>query len=143
MTKTLMIGALVAFAAVSPAVAQTQHPVKVTAADPGALTTPDTKTNDRGNGRVSKDRLMGASADKKFTSGIYSATASKFTTEGYSVDEFMYFIKGGVTLTSADGTVTQINPGDAVFLPKGWKGTWDTPGYTKYYAIFDEKPDAN
>ncbi len=122
----------------SPALAQTvAHPVKITAADPAALTTSDTVRQEK-DGHVTHDRLMGATPDKKtFTAGMYSATASRENVESYSVDEFMYFIKGGVTLTSADGTVTQINPGDAVFIQKGWKGVWDTPGYTKYYVIYE------
>jgi len=69
--------------------------------------------------------------------GIYEATASREEIESYGEDEFMYFIKGGVTLTSADGTVTEVKPGDGVTIPKGWKGVWDTKGYTKYYVTYE------
>jgi uncharacterized cupin superfamily protein len=131
--------ALALFAA-GGAAAQTAHPVKVSPAEasgsvfqrPGAV-----KEN---NGNL--DFLMLGSTDKTFTSGVYEAPKKhRFETgaNGYPVDEFMYFFKGGVTLTSADGTVTKIGPGDAVTLHKGWKGVWESDGYSKYYAIYDDK----
>lgn len=77
------------------------------------------------------------SSDKHFDAGIYNAGPNRFTvSEPYGVDEFMYFLKGGVTLTSEDGTVHEINAGDAVIIPKEWKGVWDTDGYTKIYVIY-------
>jgi len=36
--------------------------------------------------------------------------------EPYGVDEFMYFLEGGVTLTSSDGTVTE----SRYFLGQSW-----------------------
>jgi len=29
--------------------------------------------------------------------------------------------------------------GEAVLIPKGWKGRWTTPGYSKYYVVYDTK----
>jgi len=26
-----------------------------------------------------------------------------------------------------------------VLIPKGWKGRWTTPGYSKYYVVYDTK----
>jgi uncharacterized cupin superfamily protein len=56
--------------------------------------------------------------------------------EDYGVDEFMYFLEGSVTLTSEDGTVQTINAGEAVTIPKEWRGTWATDGYTKIWVIY-------
>jgi len=79
------------------------------------------------------------SSDKKFASGMYQSQKVRYEiTEPYGVDEFMYFIKGGVTLTSADGSVQEINAGEAVTIPKEWTGTWDTEGYTKIWVIYSE-----
>lgn len=79
------------------------------------------------------------SSDKKFASGMYKSGKSRFeATEPYGVDEFMYFIEGGVTLTSADGSVQVINAGEAVTLPKEWTGIWETDGYTKIWVIYSE-----
>ena len=79
------------------------------------------------------------SSDKKFASGMYKSQKVRYEiTEPYGVDEFMYFIKGSVTLTSADGSVQVINAGEAVTIPKEWTGTWDTEGYTKIWVIYSE-----
>ena len=86
---------------------------------------------------TTKDVEAFLSSDKHFDAGMYSAGPNRFTiSEPYGVDEFMYFLKGGVTLTSEDGTVLEINAGDAVIIPKEWQGVWDTDGYTKIYVIY-------
>jgi len=80
------------------------------------------------------------SADRKFMSGAYAVAGPNqetFTGEGYPVNEFMVFLEGGVTLTSADGTVLAVRAGDSVSIPKGWLGTWSSPGYRKFYVIYD------
>jgi len=92
------------------------------------------------NGVTITDVMSLHSADKKFMSGVYKVVgkhSDPIPAEGYAVDEFMYFIDGGVTLTSADGTVTVAQAGDAITIPKGWKGRWDSDGYTKYYVIYN------
>ena len=58
--------------------------------------------------------------------------------EPYGVDEFMYFLEGGVTLTSADGQVQEVVAGEAVTIPKEWTGTWETGGYSKIWVIYSE-----
>ena len=77
------------------------------------------------------------SSDGKFASGMYKAEAQIFDiTEPYGVDEFMFFLEGSVTLTSADGTVTTVNAGEAVTIPKEWTGRWETAGYRKIWVIY-------
>ena len=118
--------------------AETLQPVEVSQADaegpvferPGAI------VKDDGN-RAFKDFVMLESPDKVFQSGIFESAGGTFDSDGYRHDEFMYFIKGGVTLTSEDGTVTEIEAGDAVTIPKGWKGRWASDGYTKFYVIYE------
>ncbi|WP_395671869.1 cupin domain-containing protein [Phenylobacterium sp.] len=128
--------ALALFAA--GAAAAQEHPVKVSPADAAGPVFKRAGAQTEANGNL--DFLMLGSTDKTFTSGVYNAPKKhSFKTDGYPVDEFMYFFKGGVTLTSADGTVTKIGPGDAVTLAKGWKGTWESDGYSKFYAIYDDK----
>ncbi len=91
------------------------------------------------NGNTTLDVTSLLSSDKKFASGLYKSGKSYFEiTEPYGVDEFMYFVKGGVTLTSSDGSKMVINAGDAVTIPKEWTGTWDTDGYTKIWVIYSE-----
>ena len=82
------------------------------------------------------------SSDQHFDAGMYRSGPNRFEiTEPYGVDEFMYFLKGGVTLTSSDGTALKIRAGDAVVIPKEWTGVWETDGYTKIYVIYSaDKP---
>ncbi len=91
------------------------------------------------SGNVTLDVTTLLSSDKKFGSGVYrSGKVRSEITEPYGVDEFMYFLEGGVTLTSADGSVQSINAGEAVTIPKEWTGIWDTDGYTKIWVIYSE-----
>ncbi|MDZ7644362.1 MAG: cupin domain-containing protein [Woeseiaceae bacterium] len=98
----------------------------------------DTIEHTRGDNTV-LDVTTLLSSDGKFASGMYKSGKSRFEIdEPYGVDEFMYFIEGGVTLTSADGSVLVINAGEAVTLPREWTGVWDTEGYTKIWVIYSE-----
>lgn len=93
----------------------------------------------RDSGNVTLDVTTLLSSDKKFATGMYRSGKSYFeATEPYGVDEFMYFLEGSVTLTSADGTVQTIHAGEAVTIPKEWVGIWDTDGYTKIWVIYSE-----
>lgn len=80
--------------------------------------------------------------DGKFDAGMYRSGPNRVTiSEPYGVNEFMYFLEGGVTLTSADGQALKVNAGDAVVIPRNWTGVWETPGYTKIYVIYSpDKP---
>jgi uncharacterized cupin superfamily protein len=79
------------------------------------------------------------SSDKKFGSGMYRSGKVRFEiNEPYGMDEFMFFLEGGVTLTSSDGTVQTISAGEAATIPKEWTGVWDTDGYTKIWVIYSE-----
>ncbi|MFK8041449.1 cupin domain-containing protein [Congregibacter sp.] len=83
------------------------------------------------------------SSDGRFASGMYLAGKSRWEiNEPYGVDEFMYFLEGGVTLTSSDGTVTKISAGEAVTIPKEWTGIWETDGYKKIWVIYSEDGSA-
>jgi uncharacterized cupin superfamily protein len=124
------------------AAAQTLQPMKISPAEtrgpvferPGA-----TKGELVDGTRDTKNFLMLRSQDKTAYAGVFKSGPSRADVEAYSVDEFMYFLEGEVTLTSADGTVTKAGPGDAVTIPKGWKGLWESPGYTKYYVIYEPR----
>lgn len=99
---------------------------------------PDTLRTTRGDNTV-LDITSLKSSDGKFASGMYRSGKSHFeVNEPYGVDEFMYFVEGGVTLTSADGSVQVIEAGEAVTIPKEWTGVWETDGYTKIWVIYSE-----
>ena len=115
-------------------------PAKISQADMSGtiFERPDTVRTTRGDNTI-LDVTTLKSSDGKFASGMYRSGKSHFEIEEpYGVDEFMYFIEGGVTLTSADGSVQEIAAGEAVTIPKEWTGTWSTNGYTKIWVIYSE-----
>lgn len=120
------------------------HPAKMSKEDAaGAIfDRPDMlKTKEDGNTTLDVTSLM--SSDGKFASGMYKSGKTRYEiTEPYGVDEFMYFIEGGVTLTSSDGTKTVIAAGEAVTIAKEWTGVWETDGYTKMWVIYSEDGSA-
>lgn len=118
--------------------AETPLPAEITAADmAGAIFEgPDVLETER-DGNTTLDVTTLKSSDGRFASGMYRSGKTRFEiTEPYGVDEFMYFVEGGVTLTSSDGTVQQIEAGEAVTIPKEWTGIWETDGYTKIWVIY-------
>ena len=120
--------------------AETVHPAKMSSDDlTGKLFEhPDTTSLDAPGGRI-LDITSLKSSDGRFASGMYQAGASRVEiSEPYGVDEFMYFLEGAVTLTSSDGTVMQIEAGDAVTIPKEWTGVWETQGYRKIWVIYSQ-----
>ena len=138
LTAGLTLGLTVA------AQADTVYPAEMTAEDlTGKLFEhPETIASDEdGNSTLDITSLL--SSDGKFASGLYKSGAVRYEIdEPYGVDEFMYFLEGGVTLTSSDGTVTEITAGDALTIPKEWTGVWETKGYRKIWVIYSEDGSA-
>ena len=120
------------------ALAEVAHPAKLSAeALTGAgFSHPDTIVTETPTGNI-LDLTSLKSSDGKFASGMYAAGAQRFEiTEPYGVDEFMFFLEGSVTLTSSDGTVTVVNAGEAVTIPKEFTGVWESDGYRKIWVIY-------
>ena len=118
--------------------AEQVYPAKLSVTDlAGAgFDRPETVVTQEGDEQI-LDLTSLKSSDGKFASGMYKAGAQIFDiTEPYGVDEFMFFLEGSVTLTSADGTVTTVNAGEAVTIPKEWTGRWETAGYRKIWVIY-------
>ena len=116
-------------------------PVKVSAAAArGAIFTKRTAVKDNGADGPTTDVALARSKDGKMQSGLYDAGPSEQDIESYPDDEFMFFIAGGVKLTSADGSVLEVHAGEGTAIPKGWKGHWSTTGYKKYYVTYASGP---
>jgi uncharacterized cupin superfamily protein len=89
------------------------------------------------NGNTTHDVEVFRTESGDFDAGMYrSGKVRHDITEPYGVNEYMHFLEGGVTLTSSDGTVTEIMAGDSVVIPKEWTGIWETEGYMKIYVIY-------
>ena len=122
------------------AMAEVSHPAKLSQkALAGAVFDDPSTTITDVEGEKILDFTSLKSSDGKFASGMYKAGPQAFDiTEPYGVDEFMFFLEGSVTLTSADGAVTTVNAGEAVTIPKEWIGRWETTGYRKIWVIYSE-----
>lgn len=115
-----------------------RKPVKVTAAEAaGPVFDRKDAAHENGADGPTTDVTLLRSADEKVQMGLYKAGPSDTPIESYPEDEFCYFLSGSVKLTSSDGSVVELKAGEAVAIPKGWKGRWTTTGYTKYYVIYD------
>ncbi len=138
---TVCIAILVAAAAIAAHHEGAVVPAKISKSDISGtiFERDDMLKTEHDDGHVTLDVTTLLSSDKKFASGMYRSGKTRFEIkEPYGVDEFMYFLEGSVTLTSADGTVQIINTGEAATIPKEWTGVWDTDGYTKIWVIYSE-----
>lgn len=52
-------------------------------------------------------------------------------------NEFVHVLSGSMTVTADGGEPVLVGPGDTVFVPRGWSGTWDLhETLRKVYVIF-------
>ncbi len=138
MRKTAL--ALILAGVVAAHAGDTTRPAKISRADvEGAIFSRADVTESSGHGNTTLDVTSFLSSDGRFGSGMYKSGAVRHEiSEPYGVDEFMFFIEGGVTLTSSDGAVQVIGAGEAVTIPREWTGVWETDGYTKIWVIYSE-----
>ena len=61
---------------------------------------------------------------------IFESTPAKtdHTESAFPLDEFVYVLSGKLILTDIDGEVHEYAVGDALVVPKGWRGTWEMQG---------------
>lgn len=64
------------------------------------------------------------SPDERIGTGIWECDAGRFRANFAKTGEFIQVISGSMTCTAADGTVTELGPGDAMTFPPGWEGEW-------------------
>ena len=115
------------------AMAEVSHPAKLSqkALEGAAFDDPSTTITEL-EGEKILDFTSLKSSDGRFASGMHKAGPQTFDiTDPYGDVELMSFLEGSVTLISADGSVTKVNAGEAVTVPKEWMGRWETAGYRK------------
>ena len=145
MTKVEMAGLALACAMfATSSQAEIIKPVKDSKADlAGVMFKRADAVNETKGGNSTTDVVTFTSRDSAFQTGMFKSGPSHEEVKGpggFPYNEFLYFISGGARLTSADGSVMVVNAGEAVTIPKGWIGMFDTKGYTKLYTTYD--PDA-
>ncbi len=121
--------------------AQTLHPLKLSKAElAGPVFQRPGVVKESKDGNHTSDFTSYTSPDKVFQTGVYQSGPVREEIReapGTPYTEFLYFLSGSVKLTSSDGTVMQVHAGEAVTLPKGWTGVYESSGYTKLYALYD------
>ena len=139
LTATVLIAALFSAVNAENQVSKLVLPAKINMADAAGMIfqRDDMSAITHEDGHQTEDVTTMTSSDRKFSSGMYRSSKTRFEIdEPYGVDEFMFFLKGSVTLTSSDGSVMTVHAGEAVTIPKEWTGIWDTEGYEKIWVIY-------
>lgn len=72
--------------------------------------------------------------------GIWECTPGHFIADRTAAAEFCYFLQGKIIMTHLDGTRRDLGPGDAIMLPRGWKGTWEIVEHTRKIYVFVSGP---
>jgi uncharacterized cupin superfamily protein len=57
--------------------------------------------------------------------GVWTCTAGGWTIDDRPDTEVVSILSGRARITNADGTSTEVGPGDVFVLPAGWSGRWD------------------
>jgi uncharacterized cupin superfamily protein len=139
--SSCVLGILLSATFVISSAAEPERPAKISTADLAGkmFQGPHVKKVTEGAAKALEVDTL-TSADKKFQTGSYQAGPehTDFNKYGYPEYEFFYVLKGSIKLTDAKG-VQVIGPGEAVSIPKGWKGLWDSDGYTKVWVTYDPK----
>jgi hypothetical protein len=79
-------------------------------------------------------------ASGQFFAGIWESDPGAWRVH-YTEEEYCRILKGRSRLTAADGTVTEVGPGDEFVIPRGFEGVWEVLECTrKTYVIYDGRP---
>ena len=77
-----------------------------------------------------------SSVDEATSTGIWECEPgpSRWELDG---GEFIHVVRGRMTCTADDGTITEVGPGDSMTFAPGWSGRWDIhETLRKVYTIF-------
>jgi len=118
--------------------AEVIKPIKVTKPEiDGSIFQRKDAVHETKDGNATTDIVTFTSKDAGFQTGLYQSGPLNEVDKDYPYNEFLYFVSGGATLTSTDGSVVTVHAGEAVTIPKGWSGTFNTKGYTKMYVTYN------
>ena len=77
-----------------------------------------------------------SSPDGLIDIGVWECTPGQFTADRSHAAEFCHFLSGRIVMTHQDGRRQELGPGDALLLPKGWKGEWKILEHTRKIYVF-------
>ena len=93
-------------------------------------------------GQQEAAQALWTSPDGALEIGVWECTPGQFTADRSKAAEFCHFLQGRIVMTHLDGTRRELGPGDAIMLPRGWKGTWEIVEHTRkiYAFLADTRP---
>lgn len=78
-------------------------------------------------------------ADGRFAVGFWKRGPEEGDMELTEFHEVMFILEGEIEITSEDGTVNRVGPGDLVIAPQHSRGTWKALSpVKKVWAIYRE-----
>ena len=78
-------------------------------------------------------------ASGQFFAGVWESDPGAWRVR-YTEEEHCRIVSGRSRLTSADGTVTEVGPGDEFVIARGFEGVWEVLERTrKTYVIYEAR----
>lgn len=75
-------------------------------------------------GQAEASEVLWTSANGKVQMGIWECSPGRFASDHSDTSEIVHIISGEVELQRNDGELRRLGPGDALVLPRGWRGEW-------------------
>lgn len=75
-------------------------------------------------GQVEAAKTLWKSEDGLMEVGVWECTPGRFTASRERNSETCHIVSGRVSLHDAGGQTREVRAGEALVLPKGWKGEW-------------------
>lgn len=117
------------------------QPVKMSKKDiAGSIFLREEAVHDNINGTPTTDVVTFTSEDAAFETGIFKSGPfyNEVKAPGLPSNELLYFVEGDLKLTSSDGSIMNVKAGEAVTLPRGWTGIYESEyGYAKIYITYN------
>ena len=80
-------------------------------------------------------------ASGQFFAGVWESEPGAWRVR-YTEEEHCRIVSGRSRLTAADGTVTEVGPGDEFVIARGFEGVWEVLERTrKTYVIYEARVD--
>ena len=76
---------------------------------------------------------------KGFDAGVWESDPGTWRLRSTEV-EYCRILSGRSRITAADGTVTEVGPGDEFVIPSGFEGTWQVLERTRKTFVIHEAP---
>ena len=88
------------------------------------LGTPVSKPTSIDGEQFEAAKTLWTSPDGALEIGVWECTPGRFATAREDNSETCHIVSGRVSLHGPDGRTQEVNPGEVLVLPKGWRGEW-------------------